>query len=124
MRALGLNDIRQLEDKIILCLQHELLKARLNQKDRTLHVQSTFGRDVQDSSIDEVLAKLQAWDTRLAAAQTSMEAHMAACTNNVQNNYKKQVKSEADYIKGLNRAAIQIKKAEEARLDADERGFI
>ena len=73
MRVLGINDIRQLEDKIIDCIYNYLLKGRLNQKNKTLHVASTFGRDVQDSAVDDILAKLQAWDGRLAGAQAFME---------------------------------------------------
>ena len=76
MQVLGIADIRQLEDKIIECLSNDLLKGRLNQKDRQLHVQSTFGRDVQDSAIDAILGKLQAWDDRLAGAQSFMETQM------------------------------------------------
>ena len=110
MQALGINDIRELEDKIILCLQHELVKARLNQKKRTLHVQSTFGRDVEDSAIDNILAKLQAWDQRLANAQTFMEKQMAACAKNVTDNYTNQVKNEANYLKDLNRSITHIQK--------------
>ena len=59
MQVLDIADIRQLEDKIIECMINDLLKGRLNQKNRSLHVQSTFGRDVQDSAIDDILAKLQ-----------------------------------------------------------------
>ena len=55
MQVLDISDIRQLEDKIIECMSNDLLKGRLNQKDRQLHVQSTFGRDVQDSAIDAIL---------------------------------------------------------------------
>ena len=50
-------------------------------------MQSTFGRDVEDAAIDDILAKLQAWDSRLATAQTFMEKQMAACSKNVTDNY-------------------------------------
>ena len=74
MQVLGVQDIRQLEDKIIDCIYNDLLKGRLNQKTKSLHVQSTFGRDVQGSAVDDILSKLQAWDKQLASAQTFMES--------------------------------------------------
>ena len=73
-KKLGITDIRQLEDKIIACIYNDLLKGRLNQKTKSLHVQSTFGRDVQGSAVDDILSKLQAWDKQLASAQTFMES--------------------------------------------------
>jgi COP9 signalosome complex subunit 7 len=62
MRKLAIQDIRLLEDTIIACMYNELLKGKLDQKNKKLHVQSTFGRDVKDSDIDAMIAKLQAWD--------------------------------------------------------------
>jgi len=58
MQALGISEIRQLEDKIIDCIYNDLIKGRLNQKKKSLHVSSTFGRDVQDSAVDDILSKL------------------------------------------------------------------
>lgn len=83
MQVLGISDIRQLEDKVIDCIYNYLLKGRLNQKNKTLHVASTYGRDVQSFAVDDIVAKLQAWDGRLAGAQTFMEAQMKQCTENV-----------------------------------------
>lgn len=62
MKQLGINDIRQIEDKIIDCIYNDLLKGRLDQKNQQLHVQSTAGRDIKESEIDAMIAKLQAWD--------------------------------------------------------------
>ena len=99
---------------------NDLLKGRLNQKNRTLHVQSTFGRDVQDTAMDTILGKLQAWDDKLAAAQAFMEQQMDVCTKNVHDNYNNQVTSEVKYQKELNRAVINLRKNEEGRNAASE----
>ena len=58
MRVLGINEIRQLEDKIIDCIYNDLIKGRLNQKNKSLHVASTYGRDVQTDAVDDILNKL------------------------------------------------------------------
>ena len=65
---LGINDVRQLEDKIIDCIYNNLLKGKLDQKNQTLHVQSTAGRDIKETEVDAMIAKLEAWDQQLAAA--------------------------------------------------------
>ena len=97
MRVLGIQDIRQLEDKVIDCIYNSLLKGRLNQKNKTLHVASTYGRDVQSSAVDDIVAKLQAWDSRLAGAQAFMEQQMQQCSENVHQNWEKQVQNEMTY---------------------------
>ena len=58
MQALRITDIRQLEDKIIDCIYAHLLQGRLNQKNQTLHVAGTFGRDVQDTAVEDIIASL------------------------------------------------------------------
>ena len=50
-------------------MYNDLLKGKLDQKNKKLHVQSTFGRDVKESEIDNMLEKLQSWDAQLASAQ-------------------------------------------------------
>ena len=68
MSKLHIKDIRELEDIIIASMYNDLLKGKLDQKNKKLHVQSTFGRDVKDSEIDSMLDKLQSWDGQLAKA--------------------------------------------------------
>ena len=73
MGQLGINDLRQIEDKIIACIYNGLLKGKLDQKNQSLHVSSTAGRDIKDTEIDAMIAKLEAWDKQLAGAQHFME---------------------------------------------------
>ena len=79
MEKLGIKDIRQLEDTIIACMYNDLLKGKLDQKNEKLHVMSTFGRDVKESDIDAMVAKLQAWDSQLAEAQKLFELQADQC---------------------------------------------
>ena len=39
-------------------MYNELLKGKLDQKNKRLHVQSTFGRDIKESEVDALIAKL------------------------------------------------------------------
>ena len=79
MRKLDFQDIRLLEDTIIACMYNELLKGKLDQKNKKLHVQSTFGRDVKESEIDTMIAKLKSWDTQLAQVQDLFETQSNSC---------------------------------------------
>lgn len=116
MQVLQIQDVRQLEDKIIDCIYNDLLKGRLDQKNNCLHVSSTFGRDVQDSAMNSIVERLQDWDRRLAGAQTYMEAQMENCQKNVHTNFTNQVASEINYQKSLAHAISREKK------DADRTG--
>ena len=79
MEKLSIKDIRQLEDTIIASMYNDLLKGKLDQKNEKLHVMSTFGRDVKESEIDAMVAKLQAWDSQLAEAQKLFEFQADQC---------------------------------------------
>lgn len=50
MRELKIPDVRTLEDLIIDCIYSNLLVGKLDQKNKMLHVHSTFGRDVKDEA--------------------------------------------------------------------------
>ena len=62
-KALDINDIRQLEDLLIEAMFTGLINGKLDQKNKMLHVHSTFGRDVRDENqINLLVKKLMAWD--------------------------------------------------------------
>ena len=84
MHKLQILDIRQLEDTIIACMYNELLKGKLDQKNKRLHVQSTFGRDIKESEVDAMIAKLQAWDGQLAEVQQLFEKQSNDCQSSIQ----------------------------------------
>ncbi len=84
MHKLQILDIRQLEDTIIACMYNELLKGKLDQKNKRLHVQSTFGRDIKESEVDAMIAKLQAWDGQLAEVQQLFEKQSNDCQSAIQ----------------------------------------
>ena len=46
MKELDISDIRSLEDLIIDCIYNDLLKGKLDQRNKELLVEYTYGRDV------------------------------------------------------------------------------
>ena len=74
MKDLEIPNVRELEDYIIECIYNGLLSGKLDQKNRMLHVNSTYGRDVKDEKqVMELLAKLQAWDKELEMTSNLIE---------------------------------------------------
>ena len=63
MQATGIKERRELEDQLIECFQLQLLKGKLDQREQRLLVESTFGRDVSESDITNMLTKLKKWDS-------------------------------------------------------------
>ena len=94
MEVLDIKDLRELEDLIIDCIYNELLKGQLDQKNKLLHVEHTYGRDVRAEDIEGMLRKLEQWDTQLEQTQRVVEKQIRGCNENVINNYERQLKLE------------------------------
>eukprot|EP00349_Pseudokeronopsis_sp_Brazil_P004894 CAMPEP_0202957818 /NCGR_PEP_ID=MMETSP1396-20130829/2212_1 /ASSEMBLY_ACC=CAM_ASM_000872 /TAXON_ID= /ORGANISM="Pseudokeronopsis sp., Strain Brazil" /LENGTH=93 /DNA_ID=CAMNT_0049675527 /DNA_START=270 /DNA_END=551 /DNA_ORIENTATION=+ len=69
MSALDIKDLRELEDLIIDCIYNDLIKGKLDQMNKILHVNYTYGRDVPKTEVDIMIAKLMAWDQELESAE-------------------------------------------------------
>ena len=96
MRVLDIKDLRELEDLIIDCIYNELLKGQLDQKNKQLHVEHTYGRDMRNQDLDAMLNKLSQWDAQLEHTQHVIEKQIQDCNQNVLNNYEKQVQLELE----------------------------
>ena len=62
-KQLNINNVRELEDTIIECMYNQLIRGRLDQKEKKLMVEYTFGRDARPSVIPKMLEKLENWHT-------------------------------------------------------------
>ena len=72
MEKAQINDLRQLEDALIDCMQLGLLTGKIDQRGKRLHVINTFGRDVMPDKVDGILKRLKDWDQQLLEAQSNM----------------------------------------------------
>jgi COP9 signalosome complex subunit 7 len=62
MAALDISNVRQLEDLLIThCFYTGLIKGRLDQKGRCLHVHECAPRDVRPSELPDILAAVHDW---------------------------------------------------------------
>ncbi len=94
MTTLNIKDLRELEDLIIDCFYNELLKGKLDQKNKQLHVDYTYGRDVRSDQLDSMLETLNQWDSQLEKAQHLVERQISECNQNIGDNYERQLKLE------------------------------
>ena len=62
MKYLDIQELRELEDLIIDCIYNDLISGKLDQKNKVLQVEYTYGRDVRESDIDNMVFKLEDWD--------------------------------------------------------------
>ena len=54
-KRLDVNNVRELEDLIIDCIYNNLLSAKLDQRGGKLLVQGSFGRDVKEGNVGDLV---------------------------------------------------------------------
>lgn len=64
LSALGLTNVRQLEDLIIEAIYADILQGKLDQKNQTLEVNSAIGRDVKPEDLANFTTVLTNWCDR------------------------------------------------------------
>lgn len=62
-QKLNIDNLRQLEDLIIEAMYADVLKGKLNPKERKLEVEFVVGRDIRENRIDSMIATLDDWCT-------------------------------------------------------------
>ena len=101
--------MRELEDLIIDCIYNELLSGKLDQLNEQFHVVSVYGRDLRQSDIEGVLAKLEAWDRQLQQTQTLFENEIIKkCDQSVQDNVTRQLKDYENMTKKRDEALKEL----------------
>lgn len=61
LSALGISNIRELEDLIIDAIYLDILRGKLDQKEQQFEVEYTMGRDLEPESLGNLLGALQDW---------------------------------------------------------------
>lgn len=104
LNELELQSVRELEDLIIDCIYNELVEGKLDQLNKQFHVVACFGRDLRPTEVEGALAKLEAWDRQLQAAQNFIEGEVVrACNTAVVENYERQLRENEDMARARER---------------------
>lgn len=61
MHVLDIHSVRDLEDLIIDAIYRNVIKARLDQRNKLIVVEYTMGRDIRPDSVSQVADQLHKW---------------------------------------------------------------
>ena len=83
LEALDMSSVRDLEDLVIDCIYAGLIKAKLDQRARTMEVQNVvMARDVREGDIDAMMERLVGWqavcDDLVASIDRNVDAAKAS----------------------------------------------
>ncbi|CDW71884.1 cop9 signalosome complex subunit 7b [Stylonychia lemnae] len=91
MNDLDIQNLRELEDLIIDCIYNELLTGKLDQLNKQFHVVDTYGRDVREADVSDMIKKLEDWDDQLEKSQVFIEKNMRDCNSSIMISYEQQL---------------------------------
>jgi hypothetical protein len=87
MKAIELTGETEFERMVIASIGEGLLVGKLDPKNKMLYVQSTYGRDVKETQINDLLDQLKAWDQNLLAASSILDSEViSACKESIVKN--------------------------------------
>lgn len=72
---LDIGNVRELEDLLIDAMYQELLKGKLDQKEKYFEVYESIGRDIHKDNIDEMILVLRSWSEHCDTVLKNLEQH-------------------------------------------------
>eukprot|EP00163_Fabomonas_tropica_P028940 TRINITY_DN6022_c0_g1_i1.p1 TRINITY_DN6022_c0_g1~~TRINITY_DN6022_c0_g1_i1.p1 ORF type:complete len:226 (+),score=45.76 TRINITY_DN6022_c0_g1_i1:116-793(+) len=99
LTALGLENVRALEDLIIDGMYHGLMKGKLDQKAGQFVVHSVMGRDVRSDQIKGLLDQLSAWASTTDQLLQGMQDKVGYIAQAAVEREKEQKQLQEDYEK-------------------------
>jgi len=89
MKCIDIGNVTELEKVIIGCMSQGLMTGKLDQKNKLVYVQSTYGRDVKEDQFNALIAKLEDWDKNLQAAGLMLQDNVIdKCKKSIVDNAK------------------------------------
>ena len=76
LQALSLPSIPELEQLIIAAIDSSLLSARIDQRHRSLRIDSVMGRDLAPGQLDDVRQRVRAWVSSVGSVLQELERRM------------------------------------------------
>jgi hypothetical protein len=74
--ALGLDNVRELEDTVIAAVERGLVVARLDAKAQSVHVSAAVARDLRAVDLDSMIATLDTWTAQCEATLANISHRM------------------------------------------------
>ncbi|GJQ13378.1 hypothetical protein GpartN1_g5169.t1 [Galdieria partita] len=77
MEILGLVSVRELEDLLVDCIEHSLIRGKLDQKQQLFQVEWAMGRDVSESQLEEMIENFYQWEKNAELLLEQLDSQMA-----------------------------------------------
>jgi COP9 signalosome complex subunit 7 len=119
LKQLEIENVRQLEDLLIDCVYNGLIKAKLDQKSKTVEVFETLGRDVPNEHLDVLINTLKSWYNNSKDVMSSLDKNSSNAIGmfeatkkqnseyeNYVENLKKEIKTSIESQESLNPGMI------------------
>lgn len=123
-RRLELPNTRALEDLVISCFYAGLVQGKLNHKEKVVHVSNAVGRDVRPAAIGDMLASLEAWESKAGEVLVAVDAAIEAA-NKRKAEQDSEAKAAAAQVEATRSDAIsQLRVTQGANASAAPSGWI
>eukprot|EP01080_Neovahlkampfia_damariscottae_P005875 gene5875-9703_t len=110
LKALDIDNVRNLEDLLIDCFYADICKGKLDQKGKCVEIFETVGRDVRIEDIDSLIGTLKKWMDHSKDIQKNMEDN----STKAQKKFDEAKKSNSEYEKKVEELKKNMKEIIEA----------
>ena len=82
-KDLDISSKKDLEDILLELIYNRLINATLDEKNKVVYVEWTFGRDTKAEDVDEMVEKLELWVEKMKKVETNVERHINDLDNSL-----------------------------------------
>ena len=82
-KDLDISSKKDLEDILLELIYNRLINATLDEKNKVVYVEWTFGRDTKKEDVDEMVEKLELWVEKMKKVETNVERHINDLDNSL-----------------------------------------
>ena len=82
-KDLDIANKKDLEDILLELIYNRLINATLDEKNKVVYVEWTFGRDTKKEDVDEMVEKLELWVEKMKKVEMNVERHINDLDNSL-----------------------------------------
>ena len=82
-KDLDISSKKDLEDILLELIYNRLINATLDEKNKVVYVEWTFGRDTKKEDVDEMVEKLELWVEKMKKVEMNVERHINDLDNSL-----------------------------------------
>lgn len=117
LKELDLGDVRELEDLIIDVIYADIIRGKLDQKNKQLQVDSAIGRDVHPSESADILRVLSSWSSACEGVLTNIETQILRANQQKETNVRLIANTETE-VANIKKTLVKAQDIDEAMDDS------